>query len=421
MNQLSFFNPGEQSRWNNVRGWLLPDAAECLHHYAKESSTAGQVVEIGSFAGKSSICIGRAIQQKKQPLTCIDLRFQPDFRGNLASFNVDAGVTLRQGPSLDHFENWDAPISFLYIDGHHGKGYALADLFLWDMFVLPGGYVALDDTAGFMIGPNLQVQAMTAGGGYEFLEERGGISFLRKNHGLSPIECHKPTAAVWFATLHRASARLGAMDPLFRNPRLPHQAMPLSEWIDRFWHTSPSETFHLVQRKIRHFKRKSKSGAGSSSHGLADPGSTKAALEWLGQRQQVVGNAASTLEYLEACRVMREAGPQKAIEHFAKFAKTEADINFVHYRLPVAMVSKLRLAQCNDLAGKRDEAARLFKELDTEGVDPTIRAAAKPWDTQRFAIPDGGNPLLREYNLAWLEHKIQLPGRDISAKQPAEP
>ena len=410
MNHLSFFNDTEQSRWNAVRGWLLHDAAECLHRYAKESSPDGQVVEIGSFAGKSSVCIGRAIQPKNQPMTCIDLRFQPDFRGNLADFGADVSVSMLEGPSLDHFEHWDAPISFLYIDGHHGKGYALADLLLWDMFVLPGGYVALDDTAGFMIGPNMQVQAMTANGGYEFLEERGGISFLRKNHDLSPLACHKPTAAIWFAKLHVASARLGAMDPVVRNPCLPHQPMPISEWIDRFWHTSPSETLHLVHRKFRHFSRKFKSSGGFANNSLATGSSTKEALDWLRERQQVVSNAAPTLDYLDACRVMRENGPQEAVEFFAKLMETPGDINFVHYRLPVASVSKLRLAQCHDLTGNREEAARLFRELDKDNVTQTLREAAKPWITRRFSTPSGGNPLLREFNLAWHDHKIQIPG-----------
>jgi predicted O-methyltransferase YrrM len=410
MSHLSFFNDTEQSRWNAVRGWLLPDAAECLHRYAKESPSDGQVVEIGSFAGKSSVCIGRAIQGKNQAMTCIDLRFQPDFRGNIAGFGTDAKVRLLEGPSLDHFEHWDSPISFLYIDGHHGKGYALADLLLWDMFVLPGGYVALDDTAGFMIGPNMQVQAMTANGGYEFLEERGGISFLRKNHGLSPLACHKPTAAVWFAKLHVASARLGAMDPVFRDPCLPHQPMPVSEWIDRFWHTSPSETLLLVQRKLRRISRKQKSGGGSSADGLSVASATKAALNWLGERQQVVSNAGPTLAYLDACRVVREDGPQKAVGLFANLSDASGDARFVHYSLPIAPVAKLRLAQCHDLTGQRGEAARLFAELDTDNIDPAIREAAKPWVNQRFAIPGGGNPLLREYNLAWLDHKIQVPG-----------
>ena len=159
---LSFLNQSEMIYWNSIRGWLLPAAAESLHKFAQLAPADGMVVEIGSFAGKSTVCIAKGLGVPARRMTSIDLRFQPDFRSNIAFYGYETAIQTLQGPSLDHFENWDAPISYLYIDGHHGKGYALADLMLWDMFVLPGGYVALDDTAGFMIGPNLQVQAMTA-------------------------------------------------------------------------------------------------------------------------------------------------------------------------------------------------------------------------------------------------------------------
>jgi hypothetical protein len=407
MNAPLFFSDSEKTRWTAVRGWLLPNAAECLHRYARESSTDGQIVEIGSFAGKSSVCIGHAIQGKNQPMTCIDLRFQPDFRRNLADFGMDARVSLLEGPSLDHFEFWDAPISFLYIDGHHGKGYAMADLLLWDMFVLPGGYVALDDTAGFMMGPNLQVQAMMSGGAYEFLEERGGISFLRKNRGLSPLTCHVTTAAVWFARLHTTSAHLGAMDPLFRHPRLPQQPMPVSEWIDRLWHTSPAETMNLLSRKIRHLAPKLRSKGKNAMSGVATPSSASSEMDWLRKHKHVIANAIPTLNYLDACCTLREEGAEKAIPLFNTLAKSPADTNFVHYQLSVPMVSKLRLAQCHDLIGNRDKAAELFAELDTEENDALLRITAKPWITNRFTITSSGNPLLREYNLVWSERKIQ--------------
>jgi hypothetical protein len=92
-------------------------------------------------------------------------------------------------------------------------------------------------------------------------------------------------------------------------------------------------------------------------------------------------------------------------------AETPADTTFIHYNLPVAAVAKLRIAQCHDLLGRREEAAKRFADLDTDGTDPQIREAARPWIGRPFAIDRGGNPLLREYNLAWLERKIQTPPR----------
>ena len=117
------------------------------------------------------------------------------------------------------------------------------------------------------------------------------------------------------------------------------------------------------------------------------------------------------MEYLDTCRVMRDDGAEKAIPLFAKLAEASADTTFIHYQLPVAAVAKLRLAQCHDLSGQREKAAKHFSDLDADHIDSLIREAAKPWIAQHFTIPSGGNPLLREYNLAWLDRKIQTPLR----------
>jgi hypothetical protein len=54
--------------------------------------------------------------------------------------------------SLDAAETWKRPISFLHIDGQHGKAHAYADLLVWDMMTMPHGIVVLDDRIGFMLG-----------------------------------------------------------------------------------------------------------------------------------------------------------------------------------------------------------------------------------------------------------------------------
>ena len=395
---LSFLNQSEMIYWNSIRGWLLPAAAESLHKFAQLAPADGMVVEIGSFAGKSTVCIAKGLGVPARRMTSIDLRFQPDFRSNIAFYGYETAIQTLQGPSLDHFENWDAPISYLYIDGHHGKGYALADLMLWDMFVLPGGYVALDDTAGFMIGPNLQVQAMTAGGAYEFLEESGGISFLRKNHALSSISYHPLSPAVWFATLHRVSARLGAMDPWFRQPRLPVQKAPLSEWIDRFWHTSPAETLNSILRKLGRAK--------SPGHGRPRPASE---TEWLHNHAADLPSRGETLHYLSACEDFRNRRHDSALAAFTALAELPAGIELTHFRLPVRDMALLRGAQVEDLAGKRQSAASLFNRLAEQTACPELNEIATLHSNKTFSIPSTmPTMLLREFNLDLHRYKRHI-------------
>jgi hypothetical protein len=398
---LSFLDPREMEHWRGIRGWLLPEAAESLHKFAKLAPAEGTVVEIGSFAGKSTVCIARGLELPARQMTCIDLRFQPDFRVNIGYYGFDKAIRTLQGPSLDHFADWNAPISFLYIDGHHGKGYALADLLLWDMFVLPGGYVALDDTAGFMIGPNLQVQAMTAGGAYEFLEESGGISFLRKNHALSSISYHPLSTAVWFATLHYVSARLGAMDPWFRQPRLPVQKAPFSEWIDRFWHTSPAESFDSIRRKIRQ-----KLGIRTpSGHGTPRPSSE---TKWLHENACALPAREETLAYLDACEDFRAGRREPALKNFLSLAALDATVELTHFRLPVRDLSLLRAAQLQDVMADRKAATDGFARLAEQTACPKLHDLAKRCVGTAFAIPQSKpTTLLREFNLELHEYKRQ--------------
>lgn len=402
-NALSFLDPREMEYWSSIRGWLLPEAAESLHKFAKLAGSEGTAVEIGSFAGKSTVCIAKGLGLPAREMTSIDLRFQPDFSTNLSFYAYEKSIRTLQGPSLDHFGDWDSPISFLYIDGHHGKGYALADLMLWDMFVLPGGYVALDDTAGFMIGPNLQVQAMTAGGAYEFLEESGGISFLRKNHALSSISYYPLSDAVWFAALHRVSARLGAMDPWFRQPRLPVQKAPLSEWVDRFWHTSPAETFDSVRRKIRQ-------KIGNTAHASQNESRSSSETKWLHEHASPLASREETLSYLDACDDFRAGRNEAALTSFQALASLDATIELTHFKLPVCDLALLRASQLQDVTSNRKAAAEGFSRLAEQTSCPELRDIAKQCIDKAFSIPQtGSTTLLREFNIQLHEYKRHQP------------
>lgn len=397
---LSFFNSHEMHYWNGIRGWLLRPAAEMLHETAKIAPEGGVTLEVGSFAGKSTVCIAKGLKLSGRDMTCIDLRFQPDFLTNIGFFGYNRSIRTLQGPSLDHVADWASPISYLYIDGHHGKGYALSDLFLWDLFVIPGGYVALDDTIGFMIGPNLQVQAMIAGGCYTFIEEAGGVSFLRKNHSLSSISYYPLKSEVWFAQLHFSSARLGAMDPYFRQPKLPAQRMPMKEWINRFWNTSPSETTELVLRKLSSkFRKPNRVNPRSISE-----------TAWLLEHPVVLPGSDQTLEYLRGCEDFRAGNYPAASEIFSRSVNLPSAIRFTHFNLPIRDMALLRVAQVYDIMEQRKAAVDCFRQLaELTEISELREIAVKYFDTP-FVIPSTPpTMLLREFALDLNPYKLQRP------------
>ncbi len=394
---LTFLTAEEYSRWSQIRGWLLPDAAEMLHQQAKQAIPGGTIVEIGSFAGKSTVCLNKGLEANGRSMTAIDLRFQPDFDRNLDSFGYLGQVRKLQGPSLDHFEHWDEAIALLYIDGHHGKGYALADLLLWDWYVMPGGCVALDDTAGFMIGPNLQIQVATANGAYEFLCEAGGVSFLRKNHSITGLSGAPASHSVWFALLHRASAWLGAMDPLLRQARLPHQPEPMAEWLSRFWHSSPAETLSALRRRFLPNRRAGKTRTSRTSD-----------LDWLEARAP--DGAAPTLDYLRACEAFRQGRLDQAASLMNDLSGLESAIEFLHFAMPIREVASLRAAQFLDVQAKRQQAVEIYQDLALKATCRGVRDCAGAWLGNPF-MTTSGTPatLLREYNMAWHEFKRHIP------------
>jgi len=148
---------------NAAPGWLLDGEAEMLHHYAH-----GFAVEIGSFAGKSTVCIADAADH----LVSIDphhgnpemqpgndcfvpeawddadgvLDSLPLLRRTLRKAGVEHKVTCVAAFSTEVAKWWDAPIDFLFIDGDHGPAVA-HDYADWSPFLTDGAVLAFHDTA----------------------------------------------------------------------------------------------------------------------------------------------------------------------------------------------------------------------------------------------------------------------------------
>lgn len=407
--ELSFFNHDENRRWRAINGWLLPEAAEALFHHAGEASTDGQVVEIGSFAGKSTVCIARSLAQRSgsSRMTAIDVGFQAEFEDSLMEFGVADRVDRIEKPSLDAAINWSRPISFLYIDALHDKAYAYADFLVWDLMVQPDAIVALDDTAGFMLGPSLQVQAGLQSGAYELVDDVGGVTLLRKKHsiveGLSDFPLRRGTMLAYVQYL---SAWLGALDPTMTVPVRQRAARPagfkrLSKLASRLWFDSPSHNARVVMERLR---SGAKTKARSGRRDLAKAMSVRPLLE---AAEESGAGIADTLAYLDASRELVAGHHDRAIDAFAALSGLDPSIQFFHFRIPIAHMAELRRAQLHDLQGDRDQAIASYQRLVDESDIPEIAAQAEAGLRAPFQLrrqPPG--PMLREYNLNMARYRI---------------
>jgi MMP 1-O-methyltransferase len=133
-----------------VPGWLTDEEGEALYDLARACTGAGVIVEIGSWKGKSTICLGRgSLAGAAVPIYAIDPH--ADYRFGDFKANVDrAGITdlVRPVTSLSQSaaDEFQESIELLFVDGSHEYDLVLEDFEKWVPKVVDGGWVAFHDT-----------------------------------------------------------------------------------------------------------------------------------------------------------------------------------------------------------------------------------------------------------------------------------
>ena len=134
----------------DVPGWLTDEEGEALYDLARACTGKGVIVEIGSWKGKSTICLGLGSRAGSSlPVYAVDphadYRFG-DFKTNVERAGIADLVrpiaSLSQ-PAADDFEE---PIELLFVDGSHEYDLVLEDFEKWVPKVVEDGWVAFHDT-----------------------------------------------------------------------------------------------------------------------------------------------------------------------------------------------------------------------------------------------------------------------------------
>lgn len=148
----------------DVEGWLSEGQARRLWHAGREVTPPGQIVEIGSFRGRSTIVLSRAAAEGVQ-IVAIDphagsdrgpQEFDPEaergqadnevFRANLERAGVNGQVRHVRSFSDQAHADVDGPIDMLYVDGAHRYAPARDDIAAWGARVPLGGTMLVHDT-----------------------------------------------------------------------------------------------------------------------------------------------------------------------------------------------------------------------------------------------------------------------------------
>jgi predicted O-methyltransferase YrrM len=181
-----------------VDGWMTDAQARRLWDRAAELGTGDQIVEIGSFRGRSTVILASAAPDGVD-VYAIDPHAGNDrgpqeiegyeeaaavdhdvFHENLRSAGLDDRVRHLRVFSHDALGAVEGDVDLLYIDGAHRFAPALADIRVWGGRVAPGGTMLIHD-AFSAVGVTLAIlRALVLGRRFRYAGRSGSMTEYRR-------------------------------------------------------------------------------------------------------------------------------------------------------------------------------------------------------------------------------------------------
>jgi predicted O-methyltransferase YrrM len=134
----------------DIKGWMSDKEMVCLSSLTLATNhLKGDIVEIGSYQGKSTITIAKNTRKKVHAIDPYVMCTSKAIKNNIKRFKAD-NVRLYEdysGNVSEHFIN--KKIAFLFIDGDHSYEGCKQDILLYQNNIVQGGYIAFHDAAYF--------------------------------------------------------------------------------------------------------------------------------------------------------------------------------------------------------------------------------------------------------------------------------
>ncbi len=154
-----------------AKGFMPPEEGLALHDTAAAYASAGPILEIGTYCGKSTIYLAAAARDHGQVVVTVDhhrgseehqagweyhdaslvdprtgrIDTLPHFRATLAGTGLDDHVIAIAGRSAEVAKLWRTPLGLVFIDGGHTDQAAQADYEGWVPWLAAGGALAIHD------------------------------------------------------------------------------------------------------------------------------------------------------------------------------------------------------------------------------------------------------------------------------------
>ncbi len=159
------------AHYAEIKGFLADDEGEALYRYAMTTAGEGAILEVGSYCGKSTICLGLGARPANGTVYAVDHHrgseehqagaffHDPElydageqqmdtlghFRRNMRLAGLDDTVVPIVSSSAVAARHWQTPLAMVFIDGSHSLDSALLDYRCWATHLQSGGILAIHD------------------------------------------------------------------------------------------------------------------------------------------------------------------------------------------------------------------------------------------------------------------------------------
>lgn len=191
---IPILTPRHLRKMLSIEGHITPSECLLLFKLASEVSS-GCIVEIGSYRGRSTVCLALgsqensrlpvyAIEPHEQFMGMLGGEFGPKdrcaFFRNIVRTGVCEIVRLVNLNSETASKGWNKEVSLLWIDGDHSYDFAKRDFESWKAFVVNDGIIALHDSTERNLGPRRVVDEALASGEFMEIAKVDSTTVLRK-------------------------------------------------------------------------------------------------------------------------------------------------------------------------------------------------------------------------------------------------
>lgn len=212
-----------------INGFLRDDEALLLYHLAKNCKGQGVIVEIGSWEGKSTVCLGLgSLKNSGSKIYAIDphtgsSEHQKDmgkvntftnFKRNIQRAKVSKIVIPLVMTSHKALGKVNKPVDLLFIDGAHDYKSVKQDFNDWFPKVVDGGVIAFHDTISWP-GPKKVVKDKVFKSRYfKKIGVIGSITFGEKTNQSTLIDYFKNQYVYLMKTFREVISRVSIPSPI---------------------------------------------------------------------------------------------------------------------------------------------------------------------------------------------------------------